>query len=203
MHMALPLADEIQRVLAGRQACSTHEPSYTLEPDLKVTRCCYPVSSTVPKLASGARRPGSMISATTLTMTPSSFAAGLASRLPNHSRLSAGRKDWSLISQGGERLGFCNWLFPSDIADLHGEWEKSTSQQRSLVSYHAHAQAKSNTFASQKNKINDNVKRFCFMGMKNGRAGPMDMCVVQTQSIPNYIIRRLTFLTSSLTTRLI
>ena len=88
MHMALPLADEIQRVLAGRQGCSTHEPSYTLEPDLKVTKCCYSVSSTVPKLASAARRPGSMICATTLTMTPSSFAAGLASRPPNHSRLS-------------------------------------------------------------------------------------------------------------------
>jgi len=83
MHMALPLPDEIQRVLAGRQGCSTHEPSYTLEPDLKV-RCCYPVSSTVPKLASGARRPGSMICATTLTMTRSRLPVLLQASSADH-----------------------------------------------------------------------------------------------------------------------
>jgi len=109
MHMVLPLVHEIQRVLAGRQGCSTHEPSYTLEPDLKVTRCwlhaiqyCRLCTQSLLRVHEG--RPGSMICATTLTMTRSSLlpGTGLASRPPtNHSRLSAGR---TLVSQGGERL---------------------------------------------------------------------------------------------------
>jgi hypothetical protein len=165
-----------------RTYCSTHEPSDTIL--MSVTSCWYQVP--YPKLASGARSPGSMVRATTLTMTRSSFAAGLVvSRLllylikpTNHSRLSAGRT---------------------------GVWGETRERRNELVNKEAwpdimlvldaHAQAKSNTFPSQKKKWRQRQALFfASWGTKNGRVVPMDMCLsTDIYIITSFLTNRVNF----------
>lgn len=124
MHMALPLADEIQRatVLADKDVAHMSRPTrLTLFWKRRDAAACYP------KLASGALDDLRNDS----DDDPLQFAAGLVSRVPRHSRLWA-----TLISEGGEKFFFffffCSWPFRSNIANSHEEREKS-SQRRSLA----------------------------------------------------------------------